>query len=104
MSAAVLTAGVPALAVCVIVVAAPDIGVVAERPRQQCVHRRVRLAADAAVEPDARLCQRRLRATADTAADQDSTPCCIKKPANEPCPLPLVSTTSARTTLPSATS
>ena len=70
MSAAVLTAGVPALAVCVIVVAAPDIGVVAERPRQQCVYRRVRLAADAAVEPDARLCQRRLRATADTAADQ----------------------------------
>ena len=70
MSAAVLTAGVPALAVCVIVVVAPDIGVVAERPRQQCVYRRVRLAADAAVEPDARLCQRRLRATADTAADQ----------------------------------
>ena len=70
MSAAVLTAGVPALAVCVIVVAAPDIGIVAERSRQQRVHRRVCLAADAAVEPDARLCQRRLRTAADTAANQ----------------------------------
>ena len=48
MSAAVLTAGVPALAVCVIVVAAPDIGIVAERSRQQRVHRRVCLAAGTA--------------------------------------------------------
>ena len=70
MAAAMLAAGMAALAVGVVVMITVDIGIVCKRACQQGVHRRVRLAADAAVEPDARLCQRRLRATADTAADQ----------------------------------
>lgn len=54
----------------VVVVAAVNIGVIAQIAAQQRVHRRVRLAAGAAIEPDVRFCQRRLRAATDSAADQ----------------------------------
>ena len=69
-AAAVAAAGMAALTVLVVVVAAVNIWVIAQIAAQQRVHRRVRLAAGAAIEPDVRFCQRRLRAAADSAADQ----------------------------------
>ena len=57
MAAAMLAAGVAALAVGVVVMITADIGIVCKRACQQGVHRRVRLAADAAVELDADLGQ-----------------------------------------------
>ena len=60
-AAAVAAAGMAALTVLVVVVAAVNIGGIAQIAAQQRVHRRVRLAAGAAIEPDARFCQRRRR-------------------------------------------
>ena len=65
-----MAAGVAALAVGVVVMITADIGIVCKRACQQGVHRRVRLAADAAVELNARFRQRYLSAAADAAADQ----------------------------------
>lgn len=69
-AAAVAAAGMAALTVLVVVVAAVNIGVIAQIAAQQRVHRRVRLAAGAAIEPDVRFCQRRLRAATDSTAEQ----------------------------------
>ena len=52
MAAAMLAAGMAALAVGVVVMITADVGIVCKRACQQGVHRRVRLAADAAVELD----------------------------------------------------
>ena len=70
MAAAMLTAGVAALAVGMVVMITADVGIVCKRACQQGVHRCVRFAADAAVELDTGLRQRHLGAAADTAADQ----------------------------------
>lgn len=70
MAAAMLTAGVAALAVGVVVMITADIGIVCKRACQQGFHRCVRFAADAAVELNARFRQRHLSAAADAAADQ----------------------------------
>lgn len=70
MTASVFVAGVAALAVLVVVVAAMNVGVIAERAREQRVDRLIRFAADAAVELNARFRQRHLSAAADAAADQ----------------------------------
>ena len=101
MAAAMLAAGVAALTVGVVVMITADVGIVCKRACQQGVHRRVRFAADAAVELDTGLRQCHLGTAADTAANQGIH---IRKPASAPWPLPLVSTTSSRTILPSATS
>lgn len=69
MAASVFVAGVAALAVLMVVVAAMNVGVIAERAREQRVDRLIRFAADAAVELNARFRQRHLSA-ADAAADQ----------------------------------
>ena len=70
MAAAMLAAGVAALAVGVVVMITADIGIVCKCACQQGVHRRVRLAADAAVELDTGLRQCHLGTAADTAANQ----------------------------------
>ena len=70
MAAAMVAAGVAALTVLVIVVVAADVRVVAEISGQQRMDSRVGITADAAEEPDARLCQRLLCAAADAAANQ----------------------------------
>lgn len=70
MAASVFVAGVAALAVLVVVMAATNVGVIAERAREQRVDRLIRFAADAAVELNARFRQRHLSAAADAAADQ----------------------------------
>jgi len=53
-----------------VVMITADVGIVCKRACQQGVHRRVRLAADAAVELDTGLRQCHLRTAADTAANQ----------------------------------
>ena len=70
MAAAMLAAGVAALAVGVVVMITADVGIVCKRACQQGVHRRVRFAADAAVELDTGLRQCHLGTAADTAANQ----------------------------------
>ena len=50
MAASVFVAGVAALAVLVVVMAATNVGVIAERAREQRVDRLIRFAADAAVD------------------------------------------------------
>ena len=65
MAAAMVAAGVAALAMLVVVVIAADIRIVAEISGQQRMDSRVGITADTAEEPDARLCQRLLRAAAD---------------------------------------
>ena len=70
MTASVFAAGVAALAVLMVVVAAMNVGVIAEVAREQRVDRLIRFAADAAVELNARFRQRHLSAAADAAADQ----------------------------------
>lgn len=70
MAAAMLAAGMAALAVGVVVMITADVGIVCKRACQQGVHRCVRFAADAAVELNARFRQRHLSAAADAAADQ----------------------------------
>ena len=63
-----LAAGV-ACAVRVVVMVAARLGVIGERTVKQCLHRRVRAAAHAAVKPDAGFGECRLRAAANAAAD-----------------------------------
>ena len=65
MAAAMLAAGMAALAVGVVVMITADVGIVCKRACQQGVHRCVRFAADAAVELNARFRQRHLSAAAD---------------------------------------
>ena len=65
MAASVFAAGVAALAVGVVVMITADVGIVCKRACQQGGHRRVRFAADAAVELNARFRQRHLSAAAD---------------------------------------
>ena len=66
-AAAVLAAGV-ACAVRVVVMIAARLGIIGERTVKQCLHRRVRAAAHAAVKPDAGFGECRLRAAANDAA------------------------------------
>ena len=68
MAASVFVAGVAALAVLMVVVAAMIVGVIAEGAREQRVDRLIRFAADAAAELNARFRQRHLSAAADDAA------------------------------------
>ena len=70
IAAAVVTAGVPSLAVLVVMVIAVDIGIVAQISAEQCAHRRVSVPADTAVELDARFGQSCLRTAADASANQ----------------------------------
>lgn len=84
LAAAAVAAGMTLAFVGVVVMAAADVGIVAELAEKQRVHRCVRISADAAVEFYARLCKRRLSAAADAAADKRSTPLSVKKPASAP--------------------
>ena len=70
IAAAVVTAGVPGLAVLMVMVVTVNIGIVAQTSVEQCAHRRVSVPADTAVELDARLGQCCLRTAADASADQ----------------------------------
>ena len=54
LAAAVVTAGVPILAVLMVMVVTVNIGIVAQISAEQCAHRRVSVPADTAVELDTR--------------------------------------------------
>ena len=70
IAAAVVTAGVPSLAVLMVMVIAVNIGIVAQIYTEQCAHRRISVPADTAVELDARFGQSCLRTSADASANQ----------------------------------
>ena len=70
VAAAVAAAGVT-LTVMMVVVVALHVGIVEEIALDQCLHRRIGIAADTAKEADACRCKRHLCAAADTAADQN---------------------------------
>ena len=70
LAAAVVTAGVPILAVRMVTVVTVNIGVVAQTSAEQSVHRCVSVPADTAVELDARFGQSCLRTAADASANQ----------------------------------
>ena len=70
LTAAVVTAGVPILAVRMAMVVTVNIGVVAQTSAEQSVHRCVSVPADTAVELDARFGQSCLRTAADASANQ----------------------------------
>ena len=70
IAAAVVTAGVPILAVRMVMVVTVNIGIVAQISAEQCAHRRISVPADTAVELDARFGECCLRTAADAAADQ----------------------------------
>ena len=70
LAAAVVTAGVPILAVRMVMVVTVNIGIVAQISAEQCVHRCVSVSADTAVELDARLSECCLRTAADASANQ----------------------------------
>ena len=70
LAAAVVTAGVPILAVRMVMVVTVNIGIVAQISAEQCVHRCVSVSADTAVELDARFGQSCLRTAADASASQ----------------------------------
>ncbi len=70
MTAAVVAAGVTALAVLVVVVVAANVGIIRQNAADECVYRRVSLAAYAAVELDTCLGKCLLSAAADAAADE----------------------------------
>lgn len=70
LAASVVTAGVPILAVLMVMVIAVNIGIVVQTSAKQCAHRRVSVPADTAVELDARLGQSCLRTAADASANQ----------------------------------
>ena len=70
LAAAVVTAGVTGFAVRMVMVVTVNIGIVAQASAEQCVHRRVSVPADTAVELDARFGECCLRTAADAAADQ----------------------------------
>lgn len=69
-AAAAASAGM-ALAVVMVVMIAADVRVIRQLPCQECLHRFVRVAGDAAVNLNTGTCQRHLRATADAAAYQN---------------------------------
>ena len=69
----------------VVVMAAADVGIVAELTEKQRVHRCIRISADAAVKLYARLCKRRLSAPPPMPPQiRASTPLSVKKPARAP--------------------
>ena len=70
IAAAVVTAGVPILAVLMVMVVTVNIGIVAQTSVEQCAHRRISVPADTAVELDARFGQCCLRTAADASANQ----------------------------------
>ena len=70
LTAAVVTAGVTSFAVRMVMVVTVNIGIVVQTSAEQCVHRRVSVPADTAVELDARLGQSCLGTAADASADQ----------------------------------
>ena len=70
LAAAVVTAGVPILAVLVVMVITVNIGIVAQISAEQCAHRGVSVPADTAVELAARFGQSRLCTAADASANQ----------------------------------
>ena len=70
LAAAVVTAGVPILAVLMVMVVTVNIGIVAQISAEQCAHRRVSVPADTAVELDARFGECCLRTAADASANQ----------------------------------
>ena len=70
LAAAVVTAGVTSLAVLMIMVVTVNIGIVAQISAEQCVHRRVSIPTDTAVELDARFGECCLRTAADASANQ----------------------------------
>ena len=70
LTAAVVAAGVTGFAVRMVMVVTANIGIVAQASAEQCVHRRVSLPADTAVELDARFGKCCLRTAADASADQ----------------------------------
>ena len=70
LAAAVVTAGVTFFAVLVVMVIAVNIGIMAQISAEQCVHRRVSVPTDTAVELDARFGECCLRTAADASADQ----------------------------------
>ena len=70
LTAAVITAGVTFLAMLVVMVVAVNIGIVAQISAEQCVHCRISIPADTAIEFDARFGKCCLRATSDASADQ----------------------------------
>ena len=70
LTAAVVTAGVPFLAVLMVMVVTVNIGIVAQISAEQCAHRRVSVPADTAVELDARFGECCLRTAADASANQ----------------------------------
>ena len=70
LAAAVVTAGVPTLAVRMVMVVTVNIGIIVQTSAEQCAHRRVSVPADTAVELDACFGQSCLRTAADASADQ----------------------------------
>ena len=70
LAAAVVTAGVPILAVLMAMVVTVNIGIVAQISAEQCVYRRISLPTDTAIELDPRFGQSCLRTAADASADQ----------------------------------
>ena len=70
LATAVVTAGVTGFAVRMVMVVTMNIGIVAQASAEQCVHRRVSLSADTAVELDARFGECCLRTAADASANQ----------------------------------
>ena len=68
LAAAVVTAGVPILAVVMVITV--NIGVVAQISAEQCAHRRISVPTDTAVELDARFGECCLRTAADASANQ----------------------------------
>ena len=86
-----------------VMVIAMYIRIISQIACKQCVHRIISTSADTAEKTNACLRKCILCTAADTAADQGIHPMLHQK-SSAPCPLPLVSTTSAFTTLPSATS
>ena len=72
LATAVVTAGVTGFAVRMVMVVTMNIGIVAQASAEQCVHRRVSLPADTAIELDARFGECCLRTAADASAIEES--------------------------------
>ena len=70
LTAAVVTAGVPILAVRMVMVVTVNIGIVAQISAEQCVYRRISLPTDTAVELDTCFGECCLRTAADASANQ----------------------------------
>ena len=85
-------------------VGARDGGAARKRPGGKSLRSRIRAAEYTAVKPDTGIRQRRLRAAANSTADQRVNLQRTQNARRAPWPLPLVSTTSEETILPSSTS